>query len=103
MRRLLLLIFLTLFGMGIGLIAGAIVMRRVDRAAAKVAPETVMDQVVQGAASLRTRWRAAVAAGSAAATETEAQLRARYDVPTVEEAAAGAASVRDRRGRRRAG
>ena len=96
MRRLLLVIFLTLFGLGIGLAIGAILMRRVDRAAAKVAPENLADQAAQYAATIADRFRAAVAEGSQAAAETEAELRARYGVPTVEEAMAAA----ERRGRR---
>lgn len=96
MRRLLLIIFLTLFGLGIGLAIGAILMRRVDQAAAKVAPENLADQAARYAASLGERFREAVAEGSQAAAETEAELRARYGVPTVEEAMAAA----ERRGRR---
>jgi hypothetical protein len=97
MRRLLLVIFLTLFGLGIGLAVGAILMRRVDQAAAKVSPDNLADQAARAAATLAERFRAAVAEGSAAAAETEAELRARYGVPTVEEAIA--ASARRRRGR----
>jgi hypothetical protein len=95
LRRLLLLIFLTLFGLGIGLAVGAILMHRVDRAASKVSPDNLLDQAVRGAANLRERWRVAVTEATLARRETEAQLRARYGVPTVEEAAAGATAVRE--------
>jgi outer membrane murein-binding lipoprotein Lpp len=86
-RRLLLLIFFTLFGLGIGLVVGAIFMRRVDHAASKMSPENVAEQVVHAAATARERLRAAAAEASRAKQETEAQLRTRFRVPTVEEAA----------------
>ncbi len=99
MRRLLFTIFLTLFGLGIGLAVGAILMRRVDRAKTKMTPENLTEQAAHAVADLRRRWRAALEEGSRAASETETQLRAKFGVPTVEEAAQrGSAARRDRRG-----
>jgi hypothetical protein len=90
------LIFLTLFGLGIGLVVGAILMRRVDQTAAKFAPENLLEQASQAAVTARFRLRDAIAEGSRAASETEAELRTRFGVPTVKEAA-----ERGRRPRRR--
>ncbi|MBW3578305.1 MAG: hypothetical protein KY462_11320 [Actinobacteria bacterium] len=86
MRKLLLVIFLTLFGLGIGIVVGAIVMRRVDRAAARVSPRAMSQRAGDATSAWRRRLRTAIAAGAAAATEKEAELRHRYGVLTVDEA-----------------
>jgi hypothetical protein len=87
MRRLLLLIFLTLFGLGVGLAIGAITMRRVDKAASKVAPENIADQAVRTVTVVRHRLRDAIEEGSRARAETEADLRERFNVPEPSEIA----------------
>lgn len=86
-RRIFLTIFLTLFGLGVGLAVGAILMRRVDRAAHRVSPEGLAEQAGRAAASVSHRMRRAVDAGRQAAQDKEAELRERFQVPSVEEAA----------------
>lgn len=93
MRRLLLLIFLTLFGLGVGLALGAITMRRVDKAASKVAPENIADQAVRTVTVVRARLRDAIDEGSRARAETEADLRERFNVPDPQDVAARRAAA----------
>lgn len=87
MRKLLLFIFLTLFGLGIGLAIGAILMRRVDRAAAQVRPDNLAAAAAGKAVEWRERLNVAMEAGARAAAEKEAELRQEYGVPTMSEVA----------------
>lgn len=87
MRKLFLFIFLTLFGLGIGLAIGAILMRRVDRATAKARPDNLAAAAMGKAMQWRVRLEAAREAGAKAAAEKEAELREEYDVPTMSEVA----------------
>lgn len=102
-RRIFLTIFLTLFGLGVGLAVGAILMRRVDRAAYRVSPEGLAEQAGRAAAAASHRMKRAVAAGREAADEKEAELRERFRIPSIQEAATieetpGRSSTPPRRG-----
>lgn len=94
MRKLFLLIFFTLFGLGIGLVVGAIVVRRLDRATARLRPGRHRSSADRGAwppraaPGWRERLQVAREAGAAAAAAKEQELRARFGVPTAAEAAA---------------
>lgn len=102
MRRLLLTIFLTLFGLGIGLVVGAVLMRRWEqtsaRTASRLTPEAVATEAGRTWATVRHRARVVAEVASRAAAEREAELRQRFGVPTIAEAAARARAERDRRG-----
>lgn len=87
MRRLFLLVFLTIFGLGIGLAIGAILMRRVDRAAAQMRPDNLAGVAATKATEWRSRMREAMVVGAEAAAEKEAELRREYDIPTMDEVA----------------
>lgn len=76
------IIFLTLFGLGIGLAIGVILMRRVDRAAAKATPGNVADQVLKAGTRIANRVRVAAGEAGRAAADREAELREQFDVPT---------------------
>lgn len=101
-RRLFLTIFLTLFGLGVGLAVGAILMRRWEkttaRTASQISPDNVAVEVGNWIGGLRHRWNVMRAAGAQAAADREAELRERYGVPTVAEAA-GRAEAENRRRR----
>jgi hypothetical protein len=88
-RRLLLIIFLTLFGLGVGLAVGALLMRRVDRAARAMRPSSVADRAVHAIGGVRQRVTGAVDAAGRAAAQRQAELRAEFDVPTVRETLRG--------------
>ncbi len=77
-------------GLGIGLLVGAYVVKRVDEASHAIAPANLAGQAGRAAGGFAERLRAAAAEGRAAATEREAELRSRFEVPTVREAAQGA-------------
>lgn len=102
MRRLFLTIFLTLFGLGIGLAVGAVLMHRWERQTARTAsqlnPENVATEIGNAVGGLRHRWAIVRTAASRAAAEREAELRDRFGVPTVAEAA-GRAEAENRRRR----
>jgi hypothetical protein len=76
-------------GLGAGLLIGAYVVRRVDEASQAVAPANLAGQAGRAAGSFAERMREAVEEGRVAAAEREAELRGRFDVPTVREAVAG--------------
>lgn len=80
LRRLLLVIFLTLFGFGVGLALGAILMRRMDQAAAEVGPDQLAGRVRDAASRAGDRLWAAWRETVAAAADKEAELRRRYEV-----------------------
>lgn len=87
MRRAATTLVLTLFGVGAGLAVGAIVMRRIDRATARVAPRNLVAQASRAATSARDRLKAALEEGERSAAEREADLRREFNVPSVREAA----------------
>ena len=76
-------------GLGAGLLIGAYVVRRMDEASQAVAPANLANQAGRAAGSFAERMRAAVEEGRVAAAEREAELRGRFDVPSVREAATG--------------
>lgn len=73
---------LLVFGLGVGVAVGAVVMRRVDRAARAVAPGTLANQAVDVAATLGERLRAAWDETRAVAADEEAELRTRFEIPS---------------------
>ncbi len=87
MRRAATALVLALFGAGAGLAVGAILMRRIDRAAARVAPSALVDQATRTAMAARDRLKAALEEGERGAAEREADLRRQFHVPSVREAA----------------
>ena len=76
-------------GLGAGLLIGAYVVRRMDEASQAVAPANLANQAGRAAGGIAERMRAAVEEGRVAAAEREAELRGRFDVPSVREAATG--------------
>ncbi|HEX9889095.1 MAG TPA: hypothetical protein VGA69_06430 [Nitriliruptorales bacterium] len=74
-------LFLIVFGLGLGLVVGAIVMRRIDQAAQAVSPNNLAGQAGRAAATLGSRLRAAWAETKVAAAEKEAELRSEFNVP----------------------
>lgn len=77
--------FTLALGLGAGLIIGAYVVRRLDQAQQAVAPANLAGQAGRAAGSFTERLRAAAQEGRLAAEEREAELRARYEVPTLRE------------------
>lgn len=82
-------IFWLFFGLGLGLLVGAFVVKRIDEASRAVAPSNVAQQAGRAAGTAVSRFRAAVDEGRRAAAEREAELRGRFDVPGVGEALRG--------------
>lgn len=82
-------IFSIFLGLGIGLLVGAFVVRRMDEATRAVAPSRLAHQAGRAAGTFSDRFRAAVAAGRVAMAEKEAELRDTYRVPTVRETLGG--------------
>lgn len=87
MRRAATALALALFGAGAGLAVGAILMRRIDRAAARVAPSNLVEQATRTVTTARERLKAAFEEGERGAAEREADLRRQFHVPSVREAA----------------
>ncbi len=81
--------FSVALGLGAGLLIGAYVVRRVDEATQAVAPANLASQAGRAAGGFAERMKAAVEEGRLAAAEREAELRGRFDVPSVREAVAG--------------
>ena len=81
--------FSVALGLGAGLLIGAYIVRRMDEATQAVAPVNLANQAGRAAGGFAERMRAAVDEGRLAATEREAELRGRYDVPSVRAAATG--------------
>lgn len=70
------------FGIGVGIAVGAVVVRRLDRAARSVAPRSLAGRTGAVAATAGDRLRAAWEETRIAAREQEAVLRRRFEVPT---------------------
>lgn len=103
MRRVATALVLTLFGVGAGLAIGAILMRRIDRATARVAPRNLAAQATRAASHVRDRLKTALEEGERSAAEREADLRREFNVPSVREAAGRATdkTTGGEKGRRR--
>ena len=74
-------IFSLFFGIGLGLLVGGFIVRRLDQATRAVAPTNVASQLGRFAGELGANLRHAAEAGRQAADAKEAELRAKYDVP----------------------
>lgn len=81
--------FSVALGLGAGLLIGAYVVKRMDEASQAVAPVNLANQAGRAAGGFAERMRVAVEEGRVAAAEREAELRGRFDVPSVREAATG--------------
>jgi hypothetical protein len=73
-------------GLGAGLLIGAYVVRRVDAAAQAASPVHLAGEAGRAAGTFSERLRHAAEQGRLAAEAREAELRARYDVPTLQRA-----------------
>jgi hypothetical protein len=82
-------IFLLFFGLGLGLLVGAFVVRKMDEASQAVAPTNVARNAGRAAGGFMTRLRAAAEETSRVSAAREAELRAQYGVPTMREALRG--------------
>lgn len=79
-------IFTLFFGLGLGLLVGAFVVKRLDEASKAVAPNNVARNAGRAAGSFGNRLKDAMAEGRRVANEREAELRADYDIPSVSRA-----------------
>lgn len=79
-------IFTLFFGLGLGLLVGAFVVRRMDEAAKAVAPNNVARNAGRAAGSFADRLKVAMAEGRDLAAEREAELRTAFEIPTVSRA-----------------
>jgi len=81
--------FFLLFGLGLGLLVGAWLVRRVNAATDAMAPANLAASAGRAASSFGDRFRVAVAEGRVAAADREAELRAEFNVPTMRQALNG--------------
>lgn len=79
-------VFTLALGLGAGLLLGAYVIKRLDDAQRAIAPANLAGQAGRAAGSLADRLRAATEEGRAAAAAREAELRSRFEVPSVQQA-----------------
>jgi len=82
-------IFSTSLGLGIGLLVGAYVVRRLDEASRAVAPTNLAQQAGRAAGGAAERLRTAAAQGRQAMAAKETELRSAYDVPSLRETLGG--------------
>ncbi len=82
-------IFLLFFGLGLGLLLGAFVVRKLDEASQAVAPTNVARNAGRAAGGFMGRLREAAAETNRVAAAREAELRAQWGVPTMREALRG--------------
>jgi hypothetical protein len=82
-------VFSLALGLGAGLVIGAYVVRRLDQAQQAVAPTNLAGQAGRAAGTFVERVRHASEEGRKAAADREAELRGRYDVPSVRQALGG--------------
>jgi hypothetical protein len=73
-------IFSIFLGLGIGLLVGAFVVRRLDEATRAASPANLAGQAGRAAGGLAERARAAIEEGRAAMAEREAELRTEHHV-----------------------
>ncbi|MFP4149659.1 MAG: hypothetical protein ACLFV0_09225 [Nitriliruptoraceae bacterium] len=76
-------LFTLTLGLGAGVVVGVYLVRRLDQAQQAVQPSTLAGNAGRAAAGLGTRLQAALAEGRVAAAEREADLRSRFDVPSL--------------------
>lgn len=82
-------IFLLFFGLGLGLLVGMFVVRKLDEASEAIAPTTVARNAGRAAGGFLDRLREAAAETSRVSAAREAELRAQFDIPTVRQALTG--------------
>ncbi|MDX1659319.1 MAG: hypothetical protein R3343_10905 [Nitriliruptorales bacterium] len=82
-------IFSLFFGIGLGLLVGAFIVRRLDQATRAVAPANIATQAGRFVGELGANLRAAAEAGRQAADAKEAELRSQYNVPRVRDTLGG--------------
>ena len=73
-------------GLGAGVVVGAYVIRRLDAAQRAVQPANLAGSAGRAAAGFTARFQAAAAEGRLAAAEREAELRGRFEVPSLRSA-----------------
>jgi hypothetical protein len=73
-------------GLGAGLLIGAYIVRRVDAATQAASPVHLAGEAGRAAGTFSERLKHAAEQGRLAAEAREAELRARYDVPTLQRA-----------------
>jgi hypothetical protein len=81
-------IFTLFFGLGLGLLVGGFIVKRVDDASRAVAPANLAHRAGRSVGGLSEAVRRAVDEGRRAAAAREAELRAEYAVPTAADLAA---------------
>jgi hypothetical protein len=79
-------VFSLALGLGAGLLIGAYVVRRVDTVARSASPTHLAGEAGRSVGGFGERLRHAVEEGRIAAEAREAELRQRYDVPTLQRA-----------------
>lgn len=79
-------IFLLFFGLGLGMLVGAFVVRKMEEASQAVAPTNVARTAGRVAGGFLNRLRDAAEETSRVAAIREAELRAEFAIPTVREA-----------------
>jgi hypothetical protein len=82
-------IFTLFFGLGLGLLAGAVVVKRIDDASKAVAPANLAHQAGRSLGGLSQSLRATFDQARTAAAAREAELRAEFNVPTAREITRG--------------
>lgn len=82
-------IFSLFFGLGLGLLVGAFVIRRMDQASRAVRPDSLAAAAGRAAGGLSTRLRAALDETRRVAAEREAELRAQFQIPDLTDLAPG--------------
>lgn len=78
--------FTLALGLGAGVVVGMYLVRRLDDAQRAIQPSNVAGNAGRAAAGFTSRLQAAAAEGRTAAAEREAELRARFDVPSLRSA-----------------
>ncbi|MEX2548640.1 MAG: hypothetical protein WD638_00310 [Nitriliruptoraceae bacterium] len=79
-------VFTLALGLGVGVMVGAYVVHRLDQAQRAVQPGNLAGSAGRAVGGLAERLGEAAAEGRVAAAEREAELRARFDVPSVRNA-----------------
>lgn len=82
-------IFLLFFGLGLGLLVGAFVVKKMDEASQAYAPSNVARNAGRAAGGFMGRLREAAAETNRVASAREAELRAEWGVPSMREALRG--------------
>lgn len=79
-------IFLLFFGLGLGLLVGAFVVKKMDEASQAVAPSNVARNAGRAAGGMLGRLREVAEETSRVSAAREAELRAQFGVPTMRQA-----------------